>query len=97
MKLQPLGDHIVVKPITEPTTTLSGIVLPDTISKEKSETGEVMAIGPGKLLDNGSRSFMSVKIGDKVVFKKYSPDEITVDNQEFLIIAESDVLAIISQ
>ncbi|MBU0721984.1 co-chaperone GroES [Patescibacteria group bacterium] len=96
MKLKPLHDHVIVKPITENEITKSGIVLPDTIDKEKPEKGEVVAAGNGKLLDNGQRSPMGVKIGDKVMFKKYSPDEIKIDGEEYLIISENDILAIIS-
>ena len=95
MKLKPLHDHVIVKPITENEITKSGIVLPDTIDKEKPEKGEVIAVGEGKLLDNGQKSPMSVKVGDKVMFKKYSPDEIKVDGVEYLIISESDILGIL--
>lgn len=95
MKIKPLGDRVVVKPITEDVTTKAGIVLPETVEKEKAEKGEVIAIGPGRLLENGQVAPMSVKVGDKVMFKKYSPDEIKVDDQELLIISEGDILAII--
>ena len=95
MKLKPLHDHLVVKPITEDEVTKSGIVLPDTVDKEKPEKGEVVAVGQGKLLENGQRAPMSVKVGDKVMFKKYSPDEIKVDGVEYLIISESDILGIL--
>jgi len=95
MKLKPLSDHVIVKPITEDEVTKTGIVLPDTVDKEKPEKGEVIAIGPGKLLDNGQRVPMSVKVGDKVMFKKYSPDEIKIDEEEYLIISESDILGIL--
>lgn len=95
MKLKPLHDHVIVKPITENEMTKSGLVLPDTIDKEKPEKGEVVAVGPGKLLDNGQRAAMSVKVGDKVMFKKYSPDEIKVDGVEYLIISEGDILGIL--
>ena len=95
MKLKPLHDHVIVKPIAENETTKSGIVLPDTINKEKPEKGEVVAIGPGKLMENGQRAPMSVKIGDKVMFKKYSPDEIKVDSEEYLVINEGDIIAIL--
>ncbi len=95
MKLKPLHDHVIVKPITEDEVTKSGIVLPDTVDKEKPEKGEVIAVGPGKLLESGQRAEMSVKIGDKVMFKKYSPDEIKVDEEEYLVISESDILAVI--
>jgi len=95
MKLKPLGDHVIVKPIAENEITKSGIVLPETVDKEKPEKGEVVAVGSGKLLDNGQLAKMSVKIGDKVMFKKYSPDEIKVDGVEYLIISESDILGIL--
>lgn len=94
-KIQPLNDHVIVKPITEDDITKAGIVLPDTVDKERPEKGEVIAVGPGKLLDNGQRAEMSVSVGDKVMFKKYSPDEIKVDDQEYLVISESDILAIL--
>ncbi|MBU2214333.1 co-chaperone GroES [Patescibacteria group bacterium] len=94
MKLKPLNDHVIVKAINESEVTKFGIVLPDTIDKEKPEKGEVVAIGSGKLLDNGQRALMSVKVGDKVMFKKYSPDEIKIDGEEYLIISESDILAV---
>ena len=93
--IKPIHDHIVVKPIIEDEVTKSGIVLPDTIDKEKPEKGEVVAVGAGKLLENGQRAQMSVKVGDKVMFKKYSPDEIKVDGVEYLIISEGDILAIL--
>ena len=95
MNLKPLNDHLIVKPISEDKTTKSGIVLPDTVDKEKPETGEVVAVGPGRVLDNGNRLEMSVKVGQKIMFKKYSPDEIKVDNEEYLVISESDILAIL--
>ena len=95
MKLKPLHDHVIVKPITENEMTKYGIVLPDTIDKEKPEKGEVVAVGDGKLLDNGQKSPMGVKVGDKVMFKKYSPDEIKVDGVEYLIISEGDILGIL--
>lgn len=95
MKLKPLHDHVIIKPITEDEVTAAGIVLPDTVDKEKPEKGEVVAIGPGKLMENGQRAPMSIKAGDKVVFKKYSPDEIKEGKEEYLIIAESDILAVL--
>ncbi len=95
MKLKPLGDHIIVKPIVQDEVTKSGIVLPDTVDKEKPEKGEVVAVGSGKMLDNGQTAKMSVKVGDKVMFKKYSPDEVKVDGVEYLIISESDILAVL--
>ena len=95
MKLQPLGDRVLVKPVTEDEVTKAGIILPDTVEKERPEKGEVIAIGPGKLLDNGSFAPMGVKVGDKIVFKKYSPDEVKIDGKEHLLISESDIMAVI--
>jgi len=93
--LKPLNDHVVVKPLAKEEKTLSGIILPDTANKEKPEQGEIIAIGPGKLLKNGTRAPMSVKIGDKIVFTKYAPNEITLHNEKFLVLSENDILAII--
>jgi chaperonin GroES len=95
MNLKPLHDHVIVKPITEDEVTKAGIVLPDTVDKEKPEKGEVVAVGPGKIMDSGQRAEMSVKVGDKVMFKKYSPDEIKVDGEEYLVISDSDIIAIL--
>lgn len=95
MNIKPLGDRVIVKPIAEDITTKAGIVLPETVEKEKAEKGEVLAAGPGRVLDNGQLAPMSVKVGDKIMFKKYSPDEIKIDGQDLLIISESDILAII--
>jgi chaperonin GroES len=94
MALMPLNDHVVVKAVTEQ-NTVGGIILPETADKEKPEKGEVIAVGPGKILENGSRAAMSVKVGDVVVFKKYSPDEVKVGKDEYLVIREEDVLAIV--
>jgi chaperonin GroES len=95
MALKPLSDHLVVKAVRENEATRAGIILPDTVDKEKPEKGEVISTGPGKLLENGSRSPMSVKVGDVVLFKKYSPDEIKIGKEEYLIISEGDVLAVV--
>lgn len=95
LKLKPLGDHIVVKVSKEDKMTKSGIVLPDTVDKEKQETGEVVAVGPGKLLENGQRAPMEVKAGDRVLFKKYSLDEFKLDEEEFGTLQLSDVIAVI--
>ena len=95
MKIRPLGDHIVVKLLEEEQITKSGIVLPDTVDKEKKAEGEVMAIGPGKLLENGSRAPMEVAVGQKILFKKWGGDEVEVDEEEYKIISKEDVLGII--
>ncbi len=95
MSVKPLADRVLVKAITESETTKSGIVIPETVEKERPEKGEIIAVGPGKRLDDGNLAPMNVKIGDKVVFKKYGPDEIKVDGEELLILDESDILAVI--
>lgn len=95
MKIKPLHSNVVVKPVRQDEVTKSGIVLPDTVDKERPEKGEVIAIGEGKVLENGQRAPMSVKVGDKVMFKKYSPDEVKIDNEEYLVISESEILAIL--
>jgi chaperonin GroES len=94
MNLKPLHDRIIVKPSKESEMTKSGIILPDT-AKEKAERGEVVAAGPGRMLDNGARAPMSVKVGDKILFKKYSPEEIKSGNEDYLILEERDILAVI--
>jgi chaperonin GroES len=93
MKIKPLHNHVVIKPMNEEEKTKSGIYLPDTMDKERPERGEVIAVGPGKILDNGQTASMSVKVGDKVLFKKYSPDEFKIDEVEYLVIKESDIIA----
>lgn len=95
MQVQPLSDRVLVKTVTE-TETKAGIIIPETVEKEKPEKGEVIAVGPGRLLENGSRAAMSVKVGDMVMFKKYSPDEIKVDGKILLVIEEGDVLAVLA-
>ncbi len=94
MKLTPVSDHIIVKPVSTEETSASGIIIPDTVSKERSERGEVIAVGPGKMLESGSRSSMDVFVGQTVLFKKYAPDEVKVDDVELLIIRMDDVMAI---
>ena len=95
MQIQPLGDKIIVKAASKEEVTKSGIVLPDTADKERPEQGEVIAVGPGKILDNGQRSVMSVKKGDTVLFKKYSPDEFKIDGEELLVLSESDIIGLV--
>ena len=95
MNLKPLNDNVIIKASKEDEVTKSGIVLPDTAEKEKQEQGEVIAVGPGKLLENGQRAGMSVSVGNKVLFKKYSPDEIKIDSQDYLVVSEGDIIAII--
>ncbi len=91
-KLKPLGDRVVVRPMTEEDVSKGGIILPDT-AKEKPQRGEVIAVGPGRLDENGKRVTMEVKKGDKVVYAKYAGTDITVNDEELLILRESDILA----
>lgn len=95
MKLKPIGGNIVLKPVDAETTTASGIIIPDTAKQDRPERGEVIAVGPGAMLEDGKRRAMEVKTGQTVIFKKYSADEVKVDNQEYLIISQDDVIAII--
>ncbi len=94
IKLKPLDDRIVVKRLDSEDKTAGGILLPST-AKEKPQQGKVLAVGPGKLLDSGSRAALDVKVGDTVVFGKYSGAEITVDGEEIIVLKESDVLAVV--
>ncbi len=94
MTLKPLGDKVVVEVIDEPQTTSSGIVLPDT-AQEKSQRGTVLAIGTGKVLDNGERVALEVKPGDTVVFAKYGGTEMSLDGKELMILSERDIHAIV--
>lgn len=95
MELKPLGDKVVVEIIEEPTTTASGIVLPDT-AKEKSQRGKVLAVGSGKLMDNGERVALEVKTGDTVVFAKYGGTEISLEGKDLMILSERDIHAIVA-
>jgi len=91
-KLQPLADRVLVKPIQQEEKTKSGIYLPDT-AKEKPQEGEVLAVGPGKMADDGKRIAMDLKVGDRVLYAKYGGTEIKVDGEDLMILRESDVLA----
>ena len=93
MKLKPLGDRLIVKAVEEDETTASGIVLPDT-AKEKPQQGEVLAVGPGRVLDSGERVVLDLKEGDRVLFAKYAGTEFKHENSELLILSEKDVLAV---
>ncbi len=95
MNIKPLSDHILIEPIKEEEKTKAGIFLPDTATKEKSEEGKVVAVGPGKRNEKGEIIPVSVKPGDKVLFTKYGPNEIKIENKEYLIAKEEDILAII--
>ena len=91
-KLQPMADRVLVKPIEKEEMTKSGIYLPDT-AKEKPQEGEVIAVGPGKMSEDGKRIEMDVKAGDTVIYAKYGGTEIKVDDEELIILRESDILA----
>ena len=92
VKLQPLADRVVVKPIEREEVTKGGIFLPDT-AKEKPQEGEIVAVGPGKLSEDGKRMAMDVKVGDIVVYARYGGTEIKVEDEELVILRESDILA----
>ena len=94
MKVRPLQDRVLVKRVESETRSAGGIIIPDT-AKEKPQKGTVVAVGSGKLLDNGEHAAMEVKAGDHVVFSKYSGSEIKVDDKEYLIVRESDILAVL--
>jgi chaperonin GroES len=91
-KLQPLGDRVVIKAIEREEVTKGGIVLPDT-AKEKPQEGEVIAVGPGRLTEDGKRIEMEVQVGERVIYAKYAGTEIRLDDEEFIILRESDILA----
>jgi chaperonin GroES len=90
--LIPLEDHIIVEAVEQETTTKSGIILPSD-NKEKPSMGKVIAVGAGKILDNGSRAPIDVKVGDVVYFTKYAPDELDVDGKKYLVVKQSSILA----
>lgn len=94
MNLKPLNDRVIVKPLKDDEKTKSGIILPDTADKKRQKIGEVTAVGDGRLLDNGSKAPVSIKVGDRVVFDKYYSDDDLID-KTFLILDERDILAII--
>lgn len=96
MKLKPLGDRVLVKPIAVEERTKSGIVLPDT-AKEKPQQGKVLAVGQGRLLDNGQLVPLQIKEGDKVLYSKYAGTEVKIENEEYLILSERDILAILEE
>jgi len=95
MKIKPLSDHILIEPIKEEEKTKSGILLPETAEKEKPEQGRVVTVGPGRKTEEGKIIPLEVKPGQKVLFTKYGPNEIKVDDKEYLIAKEEDILAIL--
>jgi chaperonin GroES len=96
MNLKPLSDRVVVLPAEAEEKSKGGIIIPDT-AKEKPQLGEIIAIGPGKYSDNGSLIKMEVKVGDQILYGKYSGTEVTVDGKEYLIMRESDIFAVIGK
>ncbi len=96
-RIRPLADRVVIRPQEKEEKTRGGIFLPDTASKEKPQEGTVMAVGEGKLDDNGKRTPVAVKTGDKVLFAKYAGTEIKIEDEDFLILAEKDILAVVNE
>jgi chaperonin GroES len=94
MKVKPLADRIIIRPLEAEAKTAGGIIIPDN-AKEKPQKGEVVAVGPGKIADNGQKVVISLKAGDKVLYGKYSGTEVTIEGEEYLIVRESDVLAVL--
>jgi len=95
MDIKPLADHILIEPIKEEEKTKTGILLPETAEKERPEQGKVIAVGPGRKTSSGKIISPEVKTGDRVLFTKYGPNEIKVDDKEYLIAKEEDILAIL--
>ncbi|RPI01372.1 MAG: co-chaperone GroES [Calditrichaeota bacterium] len=94
MKIKPLADRVVVKPLEQLEAKVGSIYIPDT-AKEKPQQGEVVAVGPGKISDKGEKVAMEVHVGDKILYGKYSGTEVTIDGDDYLIMRESDILAVI--
>jgi chaperonin GroES len=95
MNIKPLSNHLFIEAIEEEKKTESGIVLPETIEKDKPVKGKVVAVGPGKVNEKGERMPVSVKVGDIILFKKYGPDEIEIEGKKYLVGDEEDILAIL--
>lgn len=93
--IKPLADRVVIKALDREEVTKSGIVLPDTATKEKPQEGEVIEVGTGRTLDNGQKVALEVKKGDRVIFAKYAGTEIKVDGQDYLVLSERDILAVV--
>jgi chaperonin GroES len=97
MKIKPLSDHILIEPMEQEEKTKAGILLPETAEQEKPEQGKVIGVGPGRKTVSGKIIPLNVKKGDVVLFKRYGPDEIKINNKEYLIAKEEDILAIIEK
>ncbi len=97
MQIRPLADHILIEPLKQEEKTKSGILLPETVEKERPEQGKVIACGPGKMTDEGKLVPMEVRPGDVVLFTKYGPNEVKIDEKDYLIAKQEDILAIVEQ
>jgi len=95
MKLKPLGNRVILQAVSKEEKTKSGIIIPDTVDKEKPEQGKVIAAGPGKVGKDGKKIPMDIKVGDTVLFSKYSPTEIKIEDKEYLVVSDEDILAVI--
>ncbi len=95
MKIKPLSDNILIEPIEKEKKTKTGILLPETAEKERPEIGKVIAVGPGRKTSSGKTISLELKVGDKVLFTRYGPNEVKIEEKEYLIAKESDILAII--
>lgn len=98
-KIVPLSDRVVVRPVDndDAASTVSGIIIPDTVSKEKKEQGIVVAVGEGRTTDEGKTIPVKVKVGDRIIFSKYGPDEVEIDGEDYFILSESSILAVIEK
>ncbi|KRT35760.1 chaperonin GroS [Acetomicrobium hydrogeniformans ATCC BAA-1850] len=96
MQLKPLGDRVVIKVLSQEEKTKGGIVLPDT-AKEKPQEGEVVAVGSGRVLENGQKLPLEVKVGERVIFSKYAGTEVKIEGEEYLILSERDILAVVNK
>ncbi len=95
MKLKPMNDYLLIEPLKEDEVTKGGIVIPETAREERAIKGKVIAVGPGKLNDKGERIPLTIKEGQQVIFKKYAPDEIKIDDKEYYFVREDDILAVV--
>lgn len=95
MILKPMNDYLLIEPIKEDEVTKGGIVIPETAREERPVKGKVIAVGPGKLNDKGERIPLNIKEGQTVIFKKYAPDEIKIDDKEYYFVREDDILAVV--
>lgn len=97
MTLKPLGSHIIVEQEAKESMTATGILLPETMEKDRPERGTVIAVGPGKMLENGTRQIIDIVVGNSVVFKKYAPDEVKMGEKKYLVLTADDVMAVIEE